>query len=88
MSVSPCSKGQMPLYMYVVHRVLRDLRLQQQHSETAFEYQAFKTVMQAESLTESQSVPLRQRLETMESFMTRCDTSKQHMTNPNKKNEK
>jgi hypothetical protein len=59
----------MPLYMHVVNRVLRDLRLRQQQTGESFDYRAFKAMLAREDLTDSQRVPLSQRLETLESFM-------------------
>lgn len=59
----------MPLYLHVVSRILRDLRILQQKNDTSFDYGVFKAAVNRESLTEGQSVPLLQRLETLESFM-------------------
>lgn len=59
----------MPLYMHVVNRVLRELRLRQQQTGESFDYRAFKALLAREDLTDGQRVPLSQRLETLESFM-------------------
>lgn len=70
MDLMAVRKGEtMPLYMHVVNRVLRDLRLRQQQTGAPFDYQAFKKLLAREDLTESQRVPLAQRLDTLESFM-------------------
>ncbi|KAG8166428.1 hypothetical protein KVR01_002117 [Diaporthe batatas] len=70
MDLMAVKKGEaMPLYMHVVNRVLRDLRLRQQQTGGPFDYRAFKAMLAREDLTESQRVPLSQRLETLESFM-------------------
>ncbi|OIW32851.1 hypothetical protein CONLIGDRAFT_695036 [Coniochaeta ligniaria NRRL 30616] len=66
--------GEMPLYLHVVKRVLRDMRVEQQHSGTPFIYADFKTRMMGESLTVAQSAPLQQRLDTLESFMPKGQT--------------
>lgn len=67
MAVSSVSS--MPLYLHVLNRVLRDLRIQQQEWGGSFDYAAFKRNMFAEDLTEHQLAPLKQRLDTLESFM-------------------
>lgn len=70
MDLMAVKKGEtMPLYMHVVNRVLRELRLRQQQTGESFNYRAFKALLAREDLTESQRVPLAQRLETLESFM-------------------
>ncbi|KAK4215871.1 hypothetical protein QBC37DRAFT_280832 [Rhypophila decipiens] len=61
--------GNMPLYMSVVNRILRDLRIKQQQNGQGFDYSAFKQMLASEPLTEMQLAPLKQRLETLESFM-------------------
>jgi hypothetical protein len=61
--------GSMPLYLHVVIRILRDLRIVQQRSGTGFNYSEFKRMLQREKLTDMQLTPLKQRLETLESFM-------------------
>lgn len=75
MAVDSGQNGRMPLYLYVVTRVLRDLRIQQQKLGGTFDYEAFKRALRAEKLTESQSIPLQQRLETLESFMVKQGSS-------------
>lgn len=65
-----------PLYLHVVQRILRDLRLDQQalasadgRSSQPFQYRKFKAMMEREQLTPAQAAPLKQRLDTLESFM-------------------
>ncbi|PIG85579.1 hypothetical protein AARAC_007330 [Aspergillus arachidicola] len=61
--------GQIPLYIHTVKRVLRELRILQQESGTLFNYQDFKDRILRCGLTRDQLVPLKQRLDTLESFM-------------------
>ncbi|KAH6977688.1 hypothetical protein EDB80DRAFT_626386, partial [Ilyonectria destructans] len=75
MVASPGQTGRMPLYLHTVMRVLRELRINQQRQGGVFNYQEFKNAMEAETLTKEQSVPLQQRLETLESFMVKQDTN-------------
>lgn len=82
MAVSSIQGGGMPLYLHVVSRILRDMRITQQQTDSIFDYKAFKTAIDKESLTEGQLVPLQQRLETLESFMVRSQTV---MENPSGK---
>ncbi|KAK1768941.1 hypothetical protein QBC33DRAFT_448798 [Phialemonium atrogriseum] len=63
------TSGNMPLYLHVVNRILRDLRITQQKSGKGFDYTTFKRMVQAEDLTKDQLAPLKQRLDTLESFM-------------------
>ncbi|KLU93221.1 hypothetical protein MAPG_12158, partial [Magnaporthiopsis poae ATCC 64411] len=67
-----------PLYLHVVQRILRDLRLDQQALAAAdgrrsvpFQYRKFKEMMESEELTPAQAAPLKQRLDTLESFMVK-----------------
>lgn len=66
-------EGAMPLYLYVIQRILRDLRIKQQESGTTFNYSEFKRMIEAERLTRDQLVHLGQRLDTLESFMVKED---------------
>lgn len=59
----------MPLYLHVLNRVLRDLRIKQQENGGSFDYAAFKRNMFSQELTDQQLAPLKQRLDTLESFM-------------------
>uniref|UniRef100_A0A8H7N6L8 Zona occludens toxin N-terminal domain-containing protein n=1 Tax=Bionectria ochroleuca TaxID=29856 RepID=A0A8H7N6L8_BIOOC len=69
MAVHTGKDGGMPLYLYVLNRILRDLRIEQQRSGLAFNYGKFKATIGAEAMLDSQLLPLQQRLETLESFM-------------------
>jgi len=60
-----------PLYMEVVKRILRELRIDQQTSLEGFNYARFKHLLSLENLTMSQSAPLKQRMDTLESFMVK-----------------
>jgi hypothetical protein len=62
-------QGSLPLYLHVVIRILRDLRVSQQQSGTGFNYAKFKMDLDAQTLTDAQLAPLKQRLDTLESFM-------------------
>lgn len=64
-------QGSMPLYLHVVQRILRDLRIEQQQNNTTFDYREFKSRLMNEDLAAGQLGPLQQRLETLESFMVR-----------------
>ncbi|KAI1934078.1 hypothetical protein LOZ66_006171 [Ophidiomyces ophidiicola] len=61
--------GQIPLYMHTVKTILRDMRTQQQITRAGFDYQEFKNRMMSSDLTPTQLGPLKQRLDTLESFM-------------------
>ncbi|EFQ36041.1 uncharacterized protein GLRG_11185 [Colletotrichum graminicola M1.001] len=61
--------GNMPLYLHVVTRILRDMRLEQQNKGLPFSYHTFKQKLAQTDLTPMQQAPLNQRLETLESFM-------------------
>ena len=63
------TSGSMPLYLHVVNRILRDMRVEQQRTGAPFSYAMFKRMMLEEELTEMQLAPLKQRLDTLESFM-------------------
>lgn len=65
------SGEKMPLYMHVVNRILRELRIAQQHNGTKFSYKAFMDMLKKEDLTDHQRVPLDQRLDNLESFMAK-----------------
>lgn len=61
--------GSMPLYLHVVNRILRDMRIEQQRTGSGFSYQTFKRHLDKADLTPMQRGPLGQRLDTLESFM-------------------
>ncbi|ODA79664.1 hypothetical protein RJ55_05258 [Drechmeria coniospora] len=69
-------QGGMPLYLHVITRILRELRIIQQKKRGAFEYAAFKRAIDGEELTPGQKGPLQQRLETLESFMVEEQVSR------------
>ena len=53
----------------VINRISRDMKIAQQQSGMKFSYTQFKNLINDEELTEVQLLPLRQRLDTLESFM-------------------
>ncbi|KAF6789706.1 hypothetical protein CSOJ01_14705 [Colletotrichum sojae] len=61
--------GSMPLYLHVVNRILRDMRIEQQRTGSGFSYKTFKRHLKLADLTPAQRGPLGQRLDTLESFM-------------------
>lgn len=63
--------AKMPLYLHVVSRILRDLRLEQQRTGSAFDYAAFGQMIEQEQLTPGQKGPLLQRLDTLQSFLAK-----------------
>lgn len=63
--------GSMPLYLHVVSRILRDLRLEQQRTGSKFNYAAFRRMIETEPLTIAQRNPLIQRMDTLQSFMVK-----------------
>ncbi|KAI0470573.1 hypothetical protein GGR56DRAFT_659444 [Xylariaceae sp. FL0804] len=63
------SGGAMPLYMQVVQRLLREMRIEQQRTGGTFDYASFRHRILNQDLTPAQSAPLLQRLDTLESFM-------------------
>jgi hypothetical protein len=61
--------GPIPLYMHSVKRILREMRILQQNTGTRFDYRDFKKRVMDSGLTPAQLEPLKQRLDTLESFM-------------------
>ena len=61
--------GPIPLYMHTVKRILREMRILQQATGKGFDYPKFKQRVLDAGLTPTQLEPLKQRLETLESFM-------------------
>lgn len=59
----------MPLYLHVLNRILRDMRIEQQQKGSHFSYEVFKEKLLTANLTSMQLAPLQQRLDTLESFM-------------------
>ncbi|KFA53350.1 hypothetical protein S40293_06654 [Stachybotrys chartarum IBT 40293] len=78
-------QGTMPLYLHVVIRILRELRIEQQAKATTFDYGRFKQMLNAETMTKGQLAPLQQRLETLESFMVQKQAKSYDMFKPSKK---
>lgn len=66
--------GAMPLYLHMVSRILRDMHIEQQETKTSFDYQSFKRRLMGTGMTSAQSGPLNQRLDTLESFMSKAQT--------------
>ncbi|KAK6224216.1 hypothetical protein QIS74_03399 [Colletotrichum tabaci] len=64
-------EGGMPLYLHVVTRILRDMRIDQQSTGSGFSYTTFKKHLDVADLTPAQRGPLSQRLDTLESFMAK-----------------
>ncbi|KAH0421639.1 hypothetical protein CcaCcLH18_13318 [Colletotrichum camelliae] len=62
-------EGAKPLYLHVIQRMLRDMRLEQQEKGSLFDYTKFKKALAREKFLQGQQGPLQQRLETLESFM-------------------
>lgn len=58
-----------PLYASVIQRILRDMRLTQQEKPGNFNYREFITKLEDEPLSPDQKRGLRQRLDTLQSFM-------------------
>lgn len=66
------------MYITVVTKVIREMRLQEQREGKGFNYGTFKNALNAEKLTEAQLVPLRQRLDALESFLAQPKTRKRN----------
>ncbi|KAL7810909.1 hypothetical protein V8C26DRAFT_437749 [Trichoderma gracile] len=62
-------QGGIPLYLHVVQRILKDLRIEEQLDGTTFNYREFKSRLIDAALAPGQLAPLQQRLENLESFM-------------------
>ncbi|KAK4161427.1 hypothetical protein QBC43DRAFT_323637 [Cladorrhinum sp. PSN259] len=77
--------GNLPLYLHVAQRILRDLRITQQQTNTGFNYTAFKKQLALENLTDMQLAPLKQRLDTLESFMVESQAKEYDMFNSSRK---
>ncbi|KAJ4027833.1 hypothetical protein NW752_000078 [Fusarium irregulare] len=75
MAANSIKGGSLPLYLHVIQRILRDMRIAQQKTNSGFDYKTFKRLVDAEDLKEGQVVPLQQRLDTLESFMDPAQTS-------------
>lgn len=66
----------MPLYLHAIHRILRQMRIQQQSKGTGFDYSKFKSEVVNYDMTPAQKAPLEQRLDTLESFMPSSQTGR------------
>ncbi len=64
-----------PLYIHIVHRILREMRIQQQNTGSSFNYGLFKSRVVEADLSPAQLAPLSQRLSVLESFMPRKSKS-------------
>jgi hypothetical protein len=69
------SGGTVPLYMHTLQRILREMRITQQQTGSKFDYLGFKRQILQCGLTPAQLDPLKQRLDTLESFMPRSQTT-------------
>jgi hypothetical protein len=67
--------SKLPLYLHAISRILRDMRLISQQNNAGFNYREFKRQVDLCDMTPAQLLPLNQRLETLESFMPRSQTS-------------
>jgi hypothetical protein len=76
-------EGRLPLYLHSINRILRDLRLMQQENNTSFNYRQFKREVDLCDMTPAQLLPLNQRLDTLESFMPKSQTSAKPISQPN-----
>lgn len=74
MAVNSAGGDSAPLYIAIVQRILRDLRITQQHHGGGFNYSAFRQAVNTSPLLPGQKMPLEQRLETLESFMIKEQT--------------
>ena len=66
--------GPMPLYLHSIYRILRNMRITQQESNGTFSYREFKRQVTGTTMTPAQIGPLNQRLDTLESFMSKKKT--------------
>lgn len=78
------SDGPMPLYMHTIKRILREMRIQQQTSGAGFDYPEFRQRVFDSGLTPAQLEPLKQRLDTLESFMPESQVIVSHQKNEEK----
>lgn len=67
--------GPMPLYLHTVNRILREMRIEQQKNGGPFKYLMFRKKVLGAALTPSQLGPLKQRLDTLESFMPKSQVA-------------
>ena len=74
MAVNSVGGDSAPLYIAIVQRILRELRIKQQILGGGFNYSAFREAVNSSPLLPGQKMPLEQRLETLESFMVKEQT--------------
>ncbi|TQS33431.1 hypothetical protein Golomagni_06225, partial [Golovinomyces magnicellulatus] len=74
MAINASSTDAAPLYVNIVQRILRELRLEQQAVGGRFNYRAFRRAVDETSLLPGQLAPLYQRLDTLQSFMIPSQT--------------
>lgn len=86
MAANSVQGGTLPLYLHIVIRILRELRLEQQKTGGSFNYRAFRKAIDAEELTPGQKIPLEQRLDTLESFMAKEDVAESKIIHQGRKN--
>ncbi|KAH7324955.1 hypothetical protein B0I35DRAFT_476155 [Stachybotrys elegans] len=75
-------QGSMPLYMHIIVRILRDMRIKSQEKNTSFDYATFKREIEMAQLTKDQMAPLLQRLDTLESFMVHSQANAYTLKRP------
>ncbi|KAI2631170.1 hypothetical protein GGS21DRAFT_523631 [Xylaria nigripes] len=69
--------GYQPLYVQVIQRILREMRLEQQKSPRPFNYRKFTKKLKRVELMGEQNRALQQRLDALESFMVPDQVSSQ-----------
>ncbi|RGP69695.1 p-loop containing nucleoside triphosphate hydrolase [Fusarium sporotrichioides] len=55
MAISSIKGGGLPLYLHIVSRILRDMRIKQQRTGATFDYAAFKAQVEQQDLSEAQT---------------------------------
>lgn len=73
MAVNP-ENGPVPLYLHAMTRILREMRIVQQDTNSSFDYLEFKRKVTDVNMTPGQEAPLSQHLDTLESFMPQSQT--------------
>lgn len=74
MAVGSVQGDGLPLYIYTIIRILREMRVTQQVSGGSFDYRLFKQKMDSLQLVKGQNGPLDQRIDILESFMDKGQT--------------
>jgi hypothetical protein len=77
-------QGPVSLYMHTVQRILREMRILQQNTGSQFDYWDFKEKILDSGLLLGQLEPLKQRLDTLESFMPPQQAAKSKQANKKK----